>query len=80
MKQKKSLCSCKDMPVSGAMTEFCIGHVWLFESLEASELEALVRAAVRKVYAPGEAIFILRCVIWMQIRLKKTRRPAWRRR
>jgi len=57
MKQKKSLCSCNDVSVSGAMTELCIGHVWLFESLETSELEALVRAAVRKVYAPGQAIF-----------------------
>ena len=65
MKQKKSLCSCKDMSVSGAMTEFCIGQVWLFESLEPPELEALVGAAVKKVYAPGEAIFILRCVKWM---------------
>ncbi len=58
MKQKKSLCSCKDVPVSGAMTELCLGHVWLFESLEPPELEALVRAAVKKVYAPGQAIFV----------------------
>ena len=64
-KQKKSLCSCNDMPVSGAMTGLCLGHVWLFESLEPSELEALVTAAVKKVYAPGEAIFILRYVKWM---------------
>jgi hypothetical protein len=38
------------MPASGAMTGLCIGQVWLFESLEPPELEALVTAAVKKVY------------------------------
>ena len=58
MQQKKSLCSCKDMSVSGAMTGLCLGQIWLFESLGPPEMEALVTAAMRKVYAPGEAIFV----------------------
>ncbi len=65
MNQKRSLCSCKDMPVSGARAGLCIVQVWLFESLEPSELEALVTAAVKKAYAPGEAIFTVRSVKWM---------------
>ena len=57
VKEKKSLCSCSEMPVSGTMTGLCLGHVWIFESLEPAEVQALMGAAVRKVYAPGEAVF-----------------------
>ncbi|OPY58434.1 MAG: Global nitrogen regulator [Syntrophorhabdaceae bacterium PtaU1.Bin034] len=46
------------MLVSGLMAESCLGHVWLFESLELAELLAMVEAAMKKVYAPGEAIFV----------------------
>ena len=58
MKEKKCSCSCAEVPVSGTATGMCLGHVWLFESLESPELEALIGAAVRKVYAPGRAIFV----------------------
>ncbi len=57
MKEKKPSCSCNDMPVTGAATELCLGHVWLFESLEPQELKALMGAAVKKVYSPGQEIF-----------------------
>ncbi len=58
MKEKKPLCSCAEVSVSGTATGVCLGHVWLFESLEPSEMQALIGAAVRKVYAPGQAIFV----------------------
>lgn len=57
VKEKKSLCSCTEVPVPGTMTGLCLGHVWLFESLEPAEIQALMGAAVRKVYAPGQAVF-----------------------
>ena len=58
MKEKKSLCPCTEVPVSGTASEMCVGRVWLFESLEPPELQALIGAAVRKVHAPGHAIFV----------------------
>jgi len=58
VKERKSLCPCTEVGVSGAETEMCLGRVWLFESLEPPELQALVGAAVRKVYEPGQAIFV----------------------
>jgi CRP/FNR family transcriptional regulator len=58
VKEKKSLCPCAEVPVSGTATGVCLGHVWLFDSLALSELQALIGAAVRKVYAPGKAIFV----------------------
>ncbi|MGD0663073.1 MAG: Crp/Fnr family transcriptional regulator [Syntrophorhabdales bacterium] len=58
MKEKKRLCPCTEMRVSGTATGLCLGHVWLFESLEPPELQALVEAAVRKVYAPSQSIFV----------------------
>ncbi len=58
MKEKKSLCPCTEVPVSGTATEMCLGHVWLFESLEPTELQALMGSAMRKVHAPGHAIFV----------------------
>lgn len=58
MKEKNASCSCNDMPVTGTATELCLGHVWLFESLEPKDIQALIGAAVRKVYSPGQAIFL----------------------
>lgn len=58
VKEKKSLCPCTEVGVSGTATEMCLGHVWLFESLEPPELQALMGSAVRKVYEPGQAIFV----------------------
>jgi CRP/FNR family transcriptional regulator len=57
VKEKKSSCPCNDMPVMGTATELCLGHIWLFESLEPEELKALIGAAVKKVYSPGQSIF-----------------------
>ena len=57
VKEKKSSCSCNDMPVMGTATQLCLGHIWLFESLEPEELKALIGAAVKKVYSPGRSIF-----------------------
>ena len=35
----------------------CIGHLWIFQNLEAEEIEALSREALRKKSAPGQALF-----------------------
>jgi CRP/FNR family transcriptional regulator len=45
------------MPVTGTATQLCLGHVWLFEGLGPQDLQALIGAAVKKVYSPGQAIF-----------------------
>src|SRR5208282_1222775 len=34
VKEKRSLCPCTQVPVSGTAAELCLGRVWLFESLE----------------------------------------------
>jgi CRP/FNR family transcriptional regulator, cyclic AMP receptor protein len=57
MKEHRPSCSCRDMLVTGTATELCLGHVWLFERLEPQELQALMAAAVRKVFSPVQAIF-----------------------
>ena len=36
----------------------CIGHLWIFENLEAGEIEALSREAVRQKSATGQALFL----------------------
>ena len=36
----------------------CIGHVWIFQNLEAEEVEALSREALRKKSTKGEALFL----------------------
>jgi CRP-like cAMP-binding protein len=46
------------MPVSGIQTEICLGHVWLFESLEPLDMQALVTSAVRRIYRPGQTVFV----------------------
>jgi len=43
----------KDMELS--LT--CIGHLWIFENLDAEEIEALSREAVRKKSIKGQALF-----------------------
>ena len=58
VKEKRSLCPCTQVPVSGTATGTCLGHIWLFESLEPLDMQALVASAVRKVYGPGEAVFV----------------------
>lgn len=36
----------------------CIGHLWIFQNLEAEEVEALSRVALRKKSTKGEALFL----------------------
>lgn len=36
----------------------CIGHAWIFKNLEAQEIEALSREALRKKSARGQALFL----------------------
>ena len=36
----------------------CIGHVWIFQNLEAEEVEALSREALRKKSIKGQALFL----------------------
>ena len=36
----------------------CIGHLWIFENLEAGEIEALSREAVRQKSTTGQALFL----------------------
>ncbi len=58
VKEKKSLCSCREMAVSGSVTGLCLGNLWLFESLEPAEMQALMGAATKKVYTPGQTVFV----------------------
>jgi CRP-like cAMP-binding protein len=36
----------------------CIGHLWIFQNLEADEVTALSREALRKRSTPGQALFL----------------------
>jgi CRP/FNR family transcriptional regulator len=36
----------------------CIGHLWIFQNLEAEEVEALSREALRKKSTTGQALFL----------------------
>jgi CRP/FNR family transcriptional regulator len=36
----------------------CVGHLWMFENLQPSELEALVAAAQRKQFKKGQTVFM----------------------
>ncbi len=36
----------------------CIGHLWVFKNLEAAEIEALSREAIRKKSTTGQALFM----------------------
>ena len=36
----------------------CIGHLWIFQNLEAEEIEALSREALRKKSITGQALFL----------------------
>jgi len=51
-------CICEELAGKEvALSPVCLGQLWMFERLAAEELEALVSAALRKVYDKGEAIF-----------------------
>jgi len=36
----------------------CLGHLWIFQNLEAEEIEALSREALRKKSTTGQALFL----------------------
>jgi len=40
------------------LSPICIGNLWIFESLEPAEVEALAREALRKKSATGQALFM----------------------
>lgn len=40
-----------------ALSPICIGHLWVFENLQAEELAALTLAAQRKLYKKGQEVF-----------------------
>ena len=40
-----------------ALSPICIGHLWVFENLQAEELAALTLAAQRKLFKKGQEVF-----------------------
>jgi CRP-like cAMP-binding protein len=51
-------CLCEELAGKDvALSPTCIGHLWIFENLLPEELEALSKAALRKKYERGQAIF-----------------------
>jgi CRP/FNR family transcriptional regulator, cyclic AMP receptor protein len=40
-----------------ALSPVCIGHLWVFENLQAGELAALTQAARRRLYKKGQEVF-----------------------
>jgi CRP/FNR family transcriptional regulator len=51
-------CVCEELVGKDAvLSSTCIGHLWMFENLEPQELDALSKAALRKKYERGQAIF-----------------------
>jgi len=52
-------CICDDIAGKDApLATTCIGHLWMFEHLQPSELEALVAAAHRRQFKRGQTIFM----------------------
>jgi|UniRef100_A0A7C3SIH9 CRP/FNR family transcriptional regulator len=41
----------------GELSPICIGHLWIFENLKPEELEALTKAARRRIFHRGEEVF-----------------------
>ncbi|KMY68580.1 Crp/Fnr family transcriptional regulator [Desulfocarbo indianensis] len=51
-------CKCEELAGPGLeLSPTCLGHLWLFQDLEAGDLEALSQAAQRRKYGAGELIF-----------------------
>jgi CRP/FNR family transcriptional regulator len=40
------------------LSPICIGRLWIFQNLEAEEIEALTRGASRKKLTAGQALFL----------------------
>ncbi|MCJ8500386.1 Crp/Fnr family transcriptional regulator [Desulfatitalea alkaliphila] len=52
-------CLCEQIAGSGIdLSPVCIGHLWIFQNLEADEVEALSREALRKKSTAGQALFL----------------------
>lgn len=52
-------CLCEQMAGKEMeLSPVCIGHLWIFQNLEAEEAEALTRAASRKRVTKGHALFL----------------------
>ncbi len=52
-------CICEQMAGKDIkLSPVCIGHLWIFQNLEAEEAEALARAALRKKSTRGHALFL----------------------
>ena len=52
-------CLCEQIAGSGIdLSPTCIGHLWIFKNLEADEVEALSREALRKKSTTGQALFL----------------------
>jgi len=51
-------CVCEELAGKDVvLSPTCIGHLWIFENLQPEELDALSKAALRKKYERGQAIF-----------------------
>lgn len=51
-------CLCEELAGKDAvLSPTCIGHLWIFKNLLPEELDALSKAALRKKYERGQAIF-----------------------
>ncbi len=52
-------CMCREIAGNEMdLSEICIGDLWIFESLEPGEIEALSHEALRKKSEAGEALFL----------------------
>jgi CRP/FNR family transcriptional regulator len=52
-------CLCEQIAVNDIeLSPTCIGHLWIFQNLEAEEVEALSREALRKKSTAGQALFL----------------------
>jgi CRP/FNR family transcriptional regulator len=52
-------CLCEQIAGSDVeLSPTCIGHLWIFQNLEAEEIEALSREALRKKSTTGQTLFL----------------------
>jgi|GEM_PF-271679 len=59
LKKHSSGCLCEKLAGNNVdVTPICIGRLWIFENLQSEELKALIQAALRETYKPGNAIFM----------------------
>ena len=52
-------CKCQEFAAATLpLSERCLGQLWIFEQLSGEELQFLTEQALRKIYEPGQAIFL----------------------